>query len=258
MPAAYPMVEEEDATGRVAAVYAAALAQGPFVPSLLKSLAVCPPYLVLAWEQCGPVLAASQMDEAVERLAASVEDAATPPAGRDDRELLAGFIPPLGRMLLLACGLLAAAGNRLGDVPPAPGRSPASPSGPLERSVPALDELEDHAAALGRLSAGLQTPIVNSIWRRLAAQGRLEPVWDELEPQLPATRAPAERLRLAATDLAAALPWEAAATPAALRAAGIEDARPGMEAVLRAYAETLARGLTLVACCRAGAGGTPA
>jgi hypothetical protein len=65
-------------------------------------------------------------------------------------------------------------------------------------------------------------------------------------------------LRLAATDLAAALPWEAAATPAALRAAGIEDARPGMEAVLRAYAETLARVLTLVACCRAGAGGTPA
>jgi hypothetical protein len=48
---AYPMIEEDEATGRVAAVYADVLARAPLVPSLLKSLGVCPPYLVLAWEQ---------------------------------------------------------------------------------------------------------------------------------------------------------------------------------------------------------------
>jgi len=49
--AIYPMVEEAEATGVVAAVYAELLRRMPFVPSLFKSLAVCPPYLVLAYEQ---------------------------------------------------------------------------------------------------------------------------------------------------------------------------------------------------------------
>ncbi len=52
----YPMVEESEATGVVAGVYTELLQRMPFVPSLFKSLAVCPPYLVLAYEQCGSVL----------------------------------------------------------------------------------------------------------------------------------------------------------------------------------------------------------
>ena len=47
----YPMIEEDEATGRVAAVYTRVLEHSAFVPSFLKSLALCPPYLVLAWEQ---------------------------------------------------------------------------------------------------------------------------------------------------------------------------------------------------------------
>ena len=56
--AIYPMVEEAEATGVVAGVYAELLSRMrmPFVPSLFKSLAVCPPYLVLAYEQCEGVL----------------------------------------------------------------------------------------------------------------------------------------------------------------------------------------------------------
>jgi len=47
--ALYPMVEEATATGTVAAVYAQIVAVMPIVPSVFKSLALCPPYLVLAW-----------------------------------------------------------------------------------------------------------------------------------------------------------------------------------------------------------------
>jgi hypothetical protein len=49
--AIYPMVEEHEATGRVAGVYNQILESMPFVPSLFKSLATCPGYLVLAWDQ---------------------------------------------------------------------------------------------------------------------------------------------------------------------------------------------------------------
>ncbi len=124
MIVAYPMVEEDEATGRVAAVYAAALEQAPFVPSLLKSLAVCPPYAVLAWEQGAAVLASADAAETVERLAASVTDAAAPPADPRDRRLLAGFVEPLGRMLLLSCGLLAALEGALPGRPSARGAAP--------------------------------------------------------------------------------------------------------------------------------------
>ena len=245
--AAYPMVEEEDATGRVAAVYAAALQDAPFVPSLLKSLAVCPPYLVLAWEQARPVLQAPETADAVDGLVASVRGAATAPAAPGDRELLGGFVTPLGRMLLLSCGLLAAGEDRLPGCAPATGAVPPAPAEAPRRSVPTLDELPAHAEGFGRIRAALGTPIVNSIWRRLAAEDRLERVWDELEPQAAATRERASDLRSAAATAAASLPWEVAATPAALRDAGIADAGPGMATILRAYTQTLSRVLVLVA-----------
>lgn len=77
--AAYPMVEEAQATGVVAGVYASLLDQMPFVPSLFKSLAVCPGYLVLAAEQAAPALADPTFASIAERLAASVRAAAAPP-----------------------------------------------------------------------------------------------------------------------------------------------------------------------------------
>jgi hypothetical protein len=55
--AIYPMVEEAEAAGVVAAVYAALLGGMPFVPScLFKSLAVHRGYLVLAYKQAAPAL----------------------------------------------------------------------------------------------------------------------------------------------------------------------------------------------------------
>jgi len=253
MIAGYPMVEEDQATGRVAAVYAAALERSPFVPSVLKSLALCPGFLVLAWQQALPVLESPEMADAADGLAASVRDAAAPPADHGDRELLGGFVEPLGRMLLLSCGLQAALEGALDGHPPAGADAPPAPRSPLNNAVPPLDDLEA-AALFGRIRASLQTPIVNTIWRRAAAEGRLGEVWDQLEPQTPTTRPRADRLQRDALAAAPALPWEAVADPAALERAGIADAAPGMVAILRAYVVTLPRVLTLVACCGADGG----
>ena len=77
--ASYPMVEEADATGVVATVYADLLEDMPFVPSLFKSLALSPGYLVLAHEQAVPVLPTDEFGSAAERLTASVRDVAQPP-----------------------------------------------------------------------------------------------------------------------------------------------------------------------------------
>jgi len=63
----------------VAGVYAALLDRMPFVPSLFKSLAVCPGYLVLAAEQAIPALADPAFGALAERLASSVWTAAAPP-----------------------------------------------------------------------------------------------------------------------------------------------------------------------------------
>ena len=57
----YPMVEESEATGAVAAVYARLRKHMPFVPSLFKSLALCPGYLVLAAEQAAGALSDTAM-----------------------------------------------------------------------------------------------------------------------------------------------------------------------------------------------------
>ena len=119
--AAYPMVEEAQAVGVVAGVYAALLDRMPFVPSLFKSLAVCPAYLVLAAEQAIPALADPAFGALAARLASSVRTAAAPPSDGEVCSALAGFVAPLSRMLLLAAGLRLALEGSL-DAPPAPGR----------------------------------------------------------------------------------------------------------------------------------------
>ena len=100
--AQYPMVEEAEATGVVAAVYARLLDDMPFVPSLFKSLALCPGYLLLAYEQAAPVQSGPEFGSLADGLAHSVRDAATPPPEQQVQEALAQFVGPLSRMLLLA------------------------------------------------------------------------------------------------------------------------------------------------------------
>lgn len=71
--AIYPMVDEGEATGVVAGVYAALLTRMPFVPSLFKSFALCPHYLVLAYEQSTGVLYSDALKTAGQGLGASHE-----------------------------------------------------------------------------------------------------------------------------------------------------------------------------------------
>ncbi|MCZ2858089.1 hypothetical protein [Blastococcus sp. VKM Ac-2987] len=243
--ATYPMVEEADATGVVAAVYAGLLDEMPFVPSLFKSLALCPGYLVLAHEQATPVLSHSTFGSTAQQLVTSVRDVARAPGDADVRAGLAQFAGPLSRMLLLAGGLRLALAGEL-DLPPAPGDAPAPR--PVEPRAPAPSTADAPAPQLyGEISAALETPIVNSIWRSLAGRGLLEPAWAALQPQVRDSRPAADDLQARAVEAARRLPWRVGATPAALGQAGLRDALPGMAGVLDAYCATLPRVLVLVA-----------
>lgn len=241
----YPMVEEAEATGVVAGVYAGLLESMPFVPSLFKSLALCPGYLVLAHEQAVPVLPDPSFGSAAQQLVASVRHVATPPTAAVVREALAQFAGPLSRMLLLAVGLRLALDGEL-NVPPVPGRPPAAR--PVEPESPAPSPADAPAARrYGEIRAALDTPVVNSVWRALAGRGLLDAAWAVLGPQAAATRPVADGLQHRVFADARQLPWQVAATPAALDRTGLNDARPGIAAVLDAYVVTLPRVLVLVA-----------
>ena len=97
----------------------------------------------------------------------------------------------------------------------------------------------------GQIRAALDTPIVNTIWRQLAANGQLEDAWAALTPQVASSRAAADDLQAQAVEVARGLPWTVVAGADALSAAGVADAAPGMTAVLDAYVKTLPRLLVL-------------
>lgn len=249
--AAYPMVEEEAATGAVAAVYTDLLAGGAqFVPSLFKSLALCPAYLVLAHDQAAGVQGEAAFADATQDLPGTVRDAARPPPDPETREQLGGFVPPLARMLLLTAGLREALDGRLAAPPARPRELPARPVEPARQAPPTPEAGEPER--FGEIRTALRTPIVNTIWRSLAASDRLDDAWATLGPQVAATASAAEELRRRALDVAAGLPWRSAATPDSLAAHGAADAGPGMRAVLSGYLLTLPRVLALVASSAAG------
>lgn len=240
----YLMVDEVEATGVVAGVYAELLEGMPFVPSLFKSLALCPGYLVLAHEQAA-VLSTPSFGSAAQQLVASVRGTAEPPADDEVRAALAEFAAPLSRMLLLAAGLRLALDGELA-APTASGQGPHAR--PVRPRDPAPSPHDAPAPSLyGQIRAALDTPLVNSVWRSLAGRGLLEAAWSTLGPQAPATRAAAEDLQRRAVGAARAVPWQVVAGPAALERAGLVDARPGMAGVLDAYLTTLPRVLVLVA-----------
>lgn len=243
--AGYPMVEEAEATSVVAAVYARLLDDKPFVPSLFKSLVLCPGYLVLGYEQAAPVQSEPAFGLLADGLVDSVRTAATPPPEQEAREALAQFVGPLSRMLLLAAGLRLALDGQL-DASPAPGRAPEPQ--PVEPRDPVPSPQDAPAPQLyGEIRAALDTPLINSIWRALAGRDLLEPAWAALRPQTAPTRPAADDLQRRALDAARQVRWQSAASPAALEAAGLGDAAPGMASVLDCYLTTLPRVLVLAA-----------
>lgn len=241
--ATYPMVEEAEAMGRVAAVYSQILRSMPFVPSIFKSLAVCPAYLVLAWDQASHGLAEEEITEAAAGLSRAAADLADPPDDGEAREVLGEFVGPLGRMLLLSAGLLHAGQGDLDGAPASPEPPPAGPVEP-QRHVASQWEVEAWAT-YGDIRALLETPMINSIWRVLAQKGLLDRAWSQLRPQVSASRPGADRLQQLALDRARSLPWPVVAGPSAFEAAGIADAVPAVSSILDAYVKTLPRVLAL-------------
>lgn len=246
--AAYPMVEEEHASGRVAAVYADMLTQMPMVPSLFRTLALCPPYLVMAWRQTAPVLQDGRAEAAGSELASRVRDVTPPPVDPTIRDELGQFVGPLGRMLFIASGLRLALD---GDIRAAAARADIEPraSAPeAQRTVPSSAAIDD-PRPFDAIRRDLSTPIVNSLWRHLAGLGLLASAWEHLGPHAPASMTAGGHLGDRARMMALETDWPVAATPAALSAAGCPDAASGMAAVLDGYRMTLPRVLALVAGC---------
>ncbi len=243
--AIYPMVEEYEATGLVAGVYAEILDAMPFVPSIFKSLAACPRYLALAWRQAAPVLGGEGFEATADALARSVKDAAEPPPREEVRQVLGRFVGPLGRMLLLSAGLLEALEGRMTGQPadgPLPEPAPVEPA----QGTPSQWDAPDYDT-YGAIRAALQTPLVNSIWRTLAAEGLLGEAWAVFGPQVAGSRTSADRLQDDAVAAARAVEWPVLASREAMAAHGVADAAPAMASILDAYVKTLPRVLALVA-----------
>lgn len=237
----YPEVTEEAATGRVAAVYAAARRRHPVVPALLRSLAVIPGYLGVAWDQAEDPLDSPQFAETARALAQGVADVVEPPPG-PAREVLGRFAS--GRMLLLASGLLGALDGHIvggpataADLAVPAGGEPVTAPDPPAGSVPLLEEIR----------SALRTPIVNSLWLVAAREDVLEDSWRVLAPQVREAAARAELLQEEAVSAARSFPWPRVASPEALRRSGLSESIPAVRTVLDAYWRTLARVLVLVA-----------
>lgn len=174
-----------------------------------------------------------------------VRDACRPPQDPGARHELARFVPPLARMLLVTAGLREALDGRL-HATPAQRRQPMSGS-PQPVSAPPSTADAGAADLFGQIRASLQTPIVNTIWRSLATSGHLDAAWSALAPQVTASRPIADGLQEHALTVATQLPWARVASMEALAACGVDDAAPGMRAVLTTYLLTLPRVLTLAA-----------
>lgn len=167
----------------------------------------------------------------------------SPPEQAAVRETLAEFVSPLARMLLLASGLWLGLHDEL-DLPPAPGAAPAAR--PVRPSAPAptpRDTSDDEV--YGEIRALLRTPMINTVWRRLAERDQLADAWRALRPYATSTARSAGALQQRALESARGLDWSVAASPAALAASGVPDATAGMAAVLDAYLDTLPRVLVL-------------
>lgn len=249
-PATYPMVEESDAEGLVASIYVRILRSLPMVPSLFKSLAVCPTYLALSWDQTAGVLDDDRFRAVADELVGEVAGTVPPPTGQRVRELLAPFVDPLARMLLVTAGLRLGLDGRLDGAP-----AQIPPTGDRDRPQPQIDvpstgDLD--GGLVGAIRRDLGTPIVNSVWRWAAVQGVLADAWQHLGPHArdPGFAATSSELRDSTLTAARGIDWPVVATPGTLGHHGAGDAAPGIVSVLDAYLTTLPRVLVLVASVR--------
>ena len=256
-----PMTPERHATGRVAAVYLDIRRQVPFVPSFFKSLAINPSYLELAWLQIresGPrldELAASLVDDAEER----GEGLGLPRLSPGCRDVLAPFRPVVPRMVLIAEYLGRLLAGELGARPVATHEPLPAVDGVPDPDLPVREPRESTDETTRRIYLEIQAtygvPLVASLFRSLAASGRLEEAWDVGGPFQSASEgyAHAEWLSSRAGALLTADPElrSGFATRDALTERGDGDAVPALLELLELYRIALPQALAFMTLARA-------
>lgn len=171
---------EEEATGRVAAVFADVRRRLAFTPALFEALAVDPPALERAWAQARALLDEPGLAAAAARLRAA---AAPPRPARPSaavRAAVAPFDAELPGMLLVVSSLGLALDGRLPLAAPPPLALPAG-GRPPEPTVPALRGEHPLYAEIRALYGTAHVP---SLYRSLAARGLLEQAWRTAGPLL--------------------------------------------------------------------------
>jgi hypothetical protein len=251
-----PMVAEDEARGRVRAVFADIRRVFPYVPLAFRALAIQPAGLDLAWgharQVCrdpgllGAVISLEQ--SATPRLPLIVLPLATLQRPRQDalRAIFSHFAQTMPAQLIAVTSLgLALAEDMTGD-PVAPG--PATTT--AELPPPAFDLMEPDDAAdwlrhrFRQVRALLGLPYIEAPWRLLACDRvLLDAVWQGVSHDLDREGFHAqERLTAEAVrDLARALPPATVCSPLALDRGGCGDALPALRRLIGLMAEGLLR-----------------
>ena len=148
------------------------------------------------------------------------------------RDTVGRFVAPLVRMVLLSAGCTSRSTANWKRYQRTPRRRPRATRSRTSRAV----------AGAGRRRRGVRPHPPGAADPSSTASGVSSPAGDS--SNAPARRQPSEA---AALDGAQAVQWPVIADPAALRHAGIGDARAGIASILDAYVKMLPRVLVLVA-----------
>ena len=170
---------EDEASPRVAAVYADIRRRMSFVPALFKALAVDEDALETAWLQARTIVDDPRFGDVTDRVRAAATGPIAARPSAELRDALAPFAADLPGMLLIASSLLASLDGELplGD-----------PVGTIEPGVAppesAVPEVRGEHPLYASIREVYGTAHVPTLYRSLAARGLLEEGWEIAEALL--------------------------------------------------------------------------
>ena len=163
---------EDEASPRVAAVYADIRRRMSFVPALFKALAIDEDALETAWLQARTIVDDPGFGAATARVRAAATGRAATPTSPELRDAVAPFVADLPGMLLIASSLRASLDGELPRGDPVGTIEPGV--APPESAVP---EVRGEHPLYAAIRDEYGTAHVPTLYRSLAALGLLEEGW---------------------------------------------------------------------------------